>query len=121
MKLHVSCCKTCPSETGIESFVGGLPPCTDPPDEVTFKLWVTVDPCSLITMMLAFDDYLSSLAQDLFAHSRHHYIANCQATFFKDLKTHLEAEEEGLCWELHFVPLMESYFCSPDGELLLFP
>ena len=36
-------CKTCPSETGIESFVRELPPCTDSPDEVTFKQWVTVD------------------------------------------------------------------------------
>ena len=89
-------CKACLSETGIESFVRKLPPCTDPPEEVTFKQWVTVDRCSLITKMLAFDDYVSSLAKDLFALSRHHYIAKYQSTFLKDLKTHLEAEKEGL-------------------------
>ena len=89
-------CKTCPSETGIESFVRELSPCTDPLDEVKFKQWVSVDRCSLITKTLAFDDYVSFLAKYLLALSRHHYIAKCQATFFKDLKTHLEPEKEGL-------------------------
>ena len=53
-------CKTCSSETGIESFVRELPPYTDPPDKVTFKQWVTVDRSNLISKMLAFDDYVLS-------------------------------------------------------------
>ena len=98
-----------------------------------------MDRWCLITKTLAFDDYVSSLAKDLFALSRHHYIAKCQSTFFKDLRTHLEAEKEGLLvldfaenysflvqdavqgfhWEnsqctVH--PLV-FYFRSPDGEL----
>ena len=132
-------CKTCPSETGIECFVRELPSCTDLPDEVTFEQWVTMNRCSLMTKTVAFDDYVSSLAKDLFALSRHHYIVKCQATFFKDLKTHVEPEKEGLLvldfaenysflvqdavqgfhWEnsqctVH--PLV-FYFHSPDGEL----
>ena len=137
-------CKTCPSETGIESFVRELPPCTDPPEEVTFKQWVTVDRCSLITKTLAYDDYVSSLAKDLFALSRHHYIAKYQSTFLKDLKTHLELEKEGVL-VLDFAenysllvqdavqgfhwgnsqctdhPLFSTFVSSPDGELLSFP
>ena len=89
-------CRTCPSETGIESFVRELHPYTDPPDEVTFKQWVTVNRCGLITKTLAYDDYVSSQENNLFALSRHHYIAKCHATFFKDLKAHLKPEKEGL-------------------------
>ena len=132
-------CKTCPSETGIESFVRELPPCTDPSDEVTFKQWVTVDRCSLITKMLALEDYVSSLAKNLFALARYHYFAKHQETFFKDLKTHLEAEKEGLLvldFAENYSFLVQDavqgfhwgnsqctghsflfYFCFPDGEL----
>ena len=51
-------CKTCPSEIGIESFVRELPPYTDPPDEVTFKQWVTVDRCSLQRRLLMMITYV---------------------------------------------------------------
>ena len=62
-------------------------------EEVTYKLWISTDHTSLVTISEAGDDFVEHLADKLVELTRHHYIAKAQSTYMKALKENIRPSE----------------------------
>ena len=63
-------------------------------DEVTFKKWISVDRCTMETVIKKkTDDFIEEFTEDLMKLKTHSFIANMQKEFYNDKKANLKVGE----------------------------
>ena len=87
-------CDDCPGEEGVLSFLELLESVKSAASEITYKQWVTVDRCTMVDKVEPLHEYLSSLSMKICRLVRHHYVAQQQSQYFKQLKESLPPESE---------------------------
>lgn len=87
-------CTDCPREEGVQGFLELLDSVQVASDEITYKQWITADRCTMIDVVEPLSEYIQSLSKKITKLVRHHYIAQKQAQYFKDLKEKLPLETE---------------------------
>ena len=64
------------------------------PNEIPYKQWVTVDCCTMVDKVEPLHEYLSSLSMKISRMVCHHYVAQQQSQYFKQLKETLPPQSE---------------------------
>ena len=86
-------CKDCPREEGIKSYLELLDSLDNHSSEINYSQWVTVDRCTMVHVSESLDEYIDSLSKKISFLTRHHYIAQAQSKYFKELKNSLIESE----------------------------
>jgi len=89
-------CQDCPREEGVLGFLNLLASVQGASDEIAYKQWMTVDRCTLIDVVEPCTEFLESLSKKIASLVRHHFLAQKQAQYFKELKENLELETEAV-------------------------
>lgn len=89
-------CKDCPREEGVQAFLELLNSVQSASEEIMYKQWVTTDRCTMITEVKILHEFLTSLSSKITSLVRHHFVAQKQAQYFKDLKENLPFHSEAV-------------------------
>lgn len=85
-------CHRCPGKGELNKFLSEMPSLTED-DEVEFKQWVSTDRTTMISMSQSTEEFIESLTQAISNLTKHHYVAQTQNSFLKQLKERLSEEE----------------------------
>ena len=86
-------CKSCPGSDGLKNYFDDLGEMEMQLEEIRYKQWVSTDRCTLLEKTEPVDEFVTSLSEKIITLSRHHYIAQAQSTFLKELKASLHKNE----------------------------
>ena len=89
-------CSDCPREEGVLNFLELLDSVKSAPSEISNKQWVTVDRCTMVDKVEPLHEFLSSLSMKISRMVRHHFVAQQQSQYFKQLKETLPPLSEAV-------------------------
>ena len=89
-------CSDCPREEGVLNFLELLDSVKSAPSEISYKQWVTVDRCTMVDKVEPLHEFLSSLSMKISCMVRHHFVAQQQSQYFKQLKETLPPLSEAV-------------------------
>ncbi|KYN27624.1 hypothetical protein ALC57_02985 [Trachymyrmex cornetzi] len=95
---HLNECQNCP---GLENLKQHLISVFDNHNihEVKFEMWLQTDRCTLKTVVVDTDEFIQDFCNRLLKLKFHHFIANEQSSFFKNLKDNLLPDEFMICFD----------------------
>lgn len=85
-------CPKCPGEESVKSFLNRLEPLTNR-EELIYKQWISTDRSTLIEVVESSEEFVFTLCQKIVKLKRHHFVAQVQSQFLKDLKTNINNEQ----------------------------
>jgi hypothetical protein len=85
-------CSECPGPTNLENTLEDVFS-DNAIENITFKQWILIDRCELVTIIKSTEEFIESLLEKLLLLLRHSFIATQQAMFLKELKCNLQSDE----------------------------
>lgn len=95
---HLNECPSCP---GVDNLKDELQLLLDNElvDNITYKQWVSVDRCNLVTFIKTADEFIETLCEQLLILKRHSFIARRQAEYYNHLKQNIGVNEAVVCMD----------------------
>ena len=84
---YMNVCKECPGVTSFKELL--YKKFNDEMIEVTYKQWVTVDRCSMETIVKSNDDFIDDFLETLMNLKTHTFISNQQKEYYSEIKENL--------------------------------
>lgn len=85
-------CSNCPGQNNVKSFLEELE-FNDLTEEIKYKQWLSVDRCQLVEIKESTGEFCNSLSKKISDLTTHHFVAQAQSSYLKNLKSYLPAGE----------------------------